>query len=212
MKQISIFIILVVILGCSHTETIFLSDKNEKYYYCAYLADAIDFQISNKINSIKEFDEYVNELKKQEDNVDANYYKIIKKNTKTMLYGYSMKTNELREVMILNSKNKRLLSRKTFKPYGNKDKRCQWSYNNLNNKLISTKQCDDNSKTIMYIEYSQRDNRYITREYSIYKSNKLIDKIIYDKHGIPINDEGAEGGAYDVCIPFRAYRIGERIP
>jgi len=212
MKLGLIFATLVITLGCSNKGKINLSDKNSEYYYCAYLADAIDFQIYNKVNSINEFNNYLNTLDKRGDNIDANYYKIIKKNTKTMLYGYSMKTNKLRELIILDNKTKRLLSQKTFEPYGYKDKKCQWSYNHVNSKLISTKQCDDNSQTIMHLEYSQRDKRYIAREYLIYKNNKLIDKIIYDENGIPINDEGAEGGAYDVCIPFRSYRIGEKIP
>jgi len=197
-------------------ETLNFQNKNAEYYYCAFVGEGVDFNIDNRINSMEEFKKNVEWLNRLGSDRDANYYKVTKENNRTMLYGYSMKKRELREIIKLDRKE-RLSYKKSFEPNTHETKECQWQYESKDKLLTVTEICDDKSKRVFFYHLSEKRDEQFYKLLS-YKNNKLVEKVlfddtiyngwkVYDEKGILISQSHSEGSIYDTCIPFQSYII-----
>ena len=217
-KYIFLAILLIINFSCMNRKEnlkLNLENKNSEYYYCAVLEAGIDFNIMHKILSIDKFNQNISILKTLEPNNDANYYKLEKEDDKIILHGYSMITNELRELIKVENKTRRLLYTKIFKPNSSKTKECYRTYVNKGKTMTSIELCDDNTKNIRYFDYTPKWKNYTIREHIIYKDNKLVNRLIhntsysiveiYDENGTLLK-KGKTMGESDFCVPYMAYQ------
>ena len=137
MKKRYILSICIALTACSNPikvsqqtttkEPLNFQNKNAEYFYCAFVGEGVDFNIDNKINSLKEFNKNIEWLNRLGTNRDANYYKVANLNQQIILHGYSMKEREIREIIKLDKKE-RVSYKKTFNPQTNETKECHWNY------------------------------------------------------------------------------------
>jgi len=218
MKKMNYFklIVLLSTLSCADELKIHLHENNTTYYYCAILERGLDFAILNPITSMNDFKKKKIILEKDFPKNDANYFKVVSKNKKKILYGYSMRTNKLMKKIELDE-NGKLKFLKEFEYDSNKTKECFWSYAVSNRRLISTKKCNDDSKTISYFQYSEEWKTYIRKnEEHRYEKDKLKSKFFYtyyydvikkfDENKTLISEENFVAES-DLCTPFIRYPI-----
>ena len=190
-------------------------DRNSQYYYCAILEAGISFNIMNKIGSNSNFNQNLNFLDKLEPKRDANYYKVIQKDKKIFLYGYSMRTHQLKELITVNAENNRLLYTKKLNSNLDKNRECYWTYH-LNGTTLKSIETCDKTKNVRYFDYIPKWKSYGIRKHLIYQNNKLVTTFLhdeayssikmYDENGTFI-EEGKTMGESDFCIPFQSYSI-----
>lgn len=219
--KITIYCVLILssILSVTFSDTIkfSLKEKDTNYYYCAILEGGIDFKILNPINSLSDFKREKKFLEKISPKEDANYYKVVSEKYQKILYGYSMKTHTLKELIKLDEKG-RLKYKKIYQYNLNQTKECYWEYKVTDKTLISIEICDDNSKNIMYFNYNEKWKNYVKKEELQYENNELISKFIHDSSysTVKIYDtngtlilQGNTMGESDLCVPFVPYLVEE---
>jgi len=218
MKIVRNFILLtmsIFTLSCADKLQLDLENSDAKYYYCAYVS-YLKLTMDGPIRSVERFNERIIYLDKfiPKDNskyYDANYYKVVSKNNKKVVYGYSMRTNKLKELIKLNEKGW-IESKQMFEGKSNQTKECHWTYDKKEKMMIVTKECDDHSKYISHYPDGENSTDWE------FKNNKLIklfvpsrdgnSNYVYDGNGTWLGEwhSMAEG---DKCIPFKPYLIDE---
>ena len=217
MKIIIYLILTIFSLTFSFSDAIkFASEeKDVSYYYCAILEGGIDFKILNPINSLSDFTREKKFLEKIFPKRDANYYKLITKKHQNILYGYSMRTNKLKELIKLDE-NGRLKYKKTYQYDLNQTKECFWKYETNNKILISSEICDDDSKNTTYLNYDEKWKTYIKEQELRYRHDKLVHKYIHDTSYSTVDVYDSNNtlihtwntiGESDLCTPFFSYDI-----
>ena len=183
-----------------------LKKSDAKYYYCAY-EGYLKLVMDGPIRSLERFKERIIYLEKYFPKKDANYYKVVSENNRKVVYGYSMRTNKLKELIILNEKGQ-IESKKEFQGESNQTKECHWRYDKKEKMMTITKECDDNSKNIIH----HPDGGNST--YWEFKNDKLIKLIVPSRDGNSNHNYDGNGtwlGALnfmaegDKCVPFKAY-------
>ena len=232
MKIVRNFILLtmsIFTLSCADKLQLDLENSDAKYYYCAYVS-YLKLTMDGPIRSLERFNErigYLDKLDPKEDakhiknydtkfyvgkDYDANYYKVVSENNKKVVYGYSMLTNKLKELIKLNEKGW-IESKQMFEGEFNQIKECHWTYDKKEKMMIITKECDDNSKYISHYPDGENSTDWE------FKNNKLIklfvpsrdgnSNYVYDGNGTWLGSWNimAEG---DKCIPFKPYLIDKK--
>ena len=128
--------------------------KDNTEYYCAYVS-YLKLTMDEPIRSLERFKEriiYLEKLDPKEDakhiknyntkfyvgkDYDANYYKVVSKNNRKVVYGYSMQTNKLKELIKLNKKGW-IESKQMFEGESNQTKECHWTYHKKEKMMIIT--------------------------------------------------------------------------
>jgi len=205
MKVMNYYILIIMsitVFGCRGKKDVSFKHNNTMYY-CAYV-NYLKFVLENPIRSLEDFEFKKEDLNSIAPKGDANYYKVVSKNNKKIVYAYSIKTNKLKEMITLNEKGW-IDSKKIFDNLSKQIKECKWSYIGDNVNMTIHKKCDDNSELIKYFSD-------IKEEELKFKNNKLVEKLVYDKNTryrydangklmneFPIVSES------DMCIPFKPY-------
>jgi len=197
--------ILLLTVGCMEKENI--SFKNSRMYYCSYV-NYLKFILENPITSLDDFEFMKKSLNEIAPKGDANYYKIVSKNNKKIVYVHSIKTDKLKEMIILNEKSW-IDSKKIFDSSSKQIKECKWSYFSKKGNMTVTQKCDDKSKNIK----SYQEDKDIELKF---KNNKLVEKLVtkysenniykYDGYGKLI-DKFNVASESDMCIPFKPYSL-----
>ena len=209
MRIVKYLVLLLFVFTISYAdrEQLDLKKDNIKYYYCAYTS-YLKFIIENPIYSLDNFEKRRNYLNKLSPKSDANYYKIVSENNNT-IYGYSIRTNELRELITLNEKGW-IKSKKEFKEDLILKRVCKWKYKLEENRITIIKKCDDKSKHIKHYFNGDEKDEFI------FKDNKLITVLIPDIKSNTIHMYDMSGTLVDLlyiiaegdkCVPFNPYFI-----
>ncbi len=194
-------ILLILFLGCTPKEDV--NFKYNKMYYCAY-ANYLELIFEHPIGSIGDFKSKKKLLNEISPKGDANYYEVVSKNNKKIVYVHSIKTNKLKEIIILNKKGW-IDSKKIFDNSLKQIKECTWSYSSEKGNMIVHQKCDDNSEVVKYYQ----DNK---DEELRFKNNKLVEKLVYNKNTRYRYDSNGKMidkfpvvSESDMCIPFKPY-------
>jgi len=208
-----IFIVSILFFGCTPKEDISFNHntkESSKLYYCAYV-NYLELVLSHPIDSVSSIGNF--EFMKESLNEiapkgDANYYKVVSRDNKKIVYVYSMKTDKLKEMITLNEKDW-IDSKKIFDGSSKQIRACKWSYLSEEGNMTITQKCDDQSKNIK----SYGDSEDVELKF---KNNKLVEKLVtkypentiykYDGYGKLI-DKFNTASESDMCIPFKPYGV-----
>jgi len=202
-----ILTLLILVFGCTPKENVSFKHNN-KMYYCAYV-NYLKLVLENPIISSEDFEFKKEDLNGISPKGDANYYKVVSKNSKKIVYVHSMKTDKLKEMITLNEKGW-IESKKIFDNSSKQIKECKWTYIIDDTNTTIHEKCDDNSKVIKYFSDTKEEEL-------MFENNKLVEKLVYDnstRYRYDANgkllDEFHIVSEGDMCIPFKPYLMEEK--
>jgi len=203
--------LLILVFGCTPKEDVSFKHNNTMYYcaYTSYLKMVFEHPVNSK-QSLGDFEFHKKLLNEISPRGDANYYKVVSKNSKKIVYVHSMKTDKLKEMINLNEKGW-IESKKIFDNSSKQIKECKWTYVVDDTNTTIHEKCDDNSKVIKYFSDTKEEEL-------MFENNKLVEKLVYDKNtryrydaNGKLLDEFPMVSESDMCIPFKPYLIKEGI-